>query len=268
MTGKLFEELVSIVETLRGQNGCPWDREQTHASLLPYFLEEAYEVVETVDRGDWETLNEELGDILLHVVFQTKIAEEASEFKLDKVIQSINEKLIRRHPHVFDKESAHDALDARHNWEAAKQKEKDRQSRLDGVPKALPALIRAQRLQEKASYAGFDWEETEQVWQKVHEELEELRTAESSGEKQWVDCEAGDLFFALVNLCRFMDISAEDALRKANEKFTQRFRRVEEELQARGQSVDDASLQEMDEIWNRIKKQERQSAGGSSQEPR
>lgn len=253
MSGKLFEELVSIVEKLRGENGCPWDREQTHASLLPYFIEEVYEVVETVDKKDWKTLSEELGDILLHIVFQTKIAEEAAEFNLDEVIRTVNEKLVRRHPHVFGDKNADRPFHARQNWEAAKQREKERESRLDGVPKPLPALIRAQRLQQKASYVGFDWEETHQVWQKVREEFDELKNAISNGVRKTVEEEAGDLFFAMVNLCRFLNISAEDALRRANEKFIMRFKLVEKELKKRGQSVDEATLQEMDEIWNHVK---------------
>jgi len=253
MNGKLFEELITIVETLRGEHGCAWDREQTHASLLPYFLEEAYEVIETVDKKDWNTLSEELGDMLLHVVFQTKIAEEANEFKFEEVIRSINEKLIRRHPHVFSNKKAEGSFCAKQNWEAAKQKEKGRESRLDGVPLTLPALIRAQRLQEKAAFVGFDWEEMDQVWQKVHEELGELKHAESSGTKETVEEEVGDLFFALVNLCRFLNISAEDSLRKANKKFCSRFQSVEKELKKQGKSVDEVTLKEMDEIWNAIK---------------
>ncbi|MEE9166790.1 MAG: nucleoside triphosphate pyrophosphohydrolase [Candidatus Neomarinimicrobiota bacterium] len=263
MTGKLFEDLVSLVETLRGENGCPWDREQTHSSLLPYFLEEAYEVVETVDQEDWETLSEELGDILLHVVFQTRIAEEEHHFKLDKVIRSINEKLVRRHPHVFGDKKAEGPKRARMRWETAKQKEKGRESRLDGVPKILPALVRSQRLQEKASYVGFDWERKDQVWQKVLEELEELKEAQSEG-KGAAEEEMGDLLFALVNLCRFLNISAESALRKSSEKFFNRFKLVEKELKKKRKSVEDATLQEMEEIWNSLKKQEPRS---KDQEP-
>ena len=265
MNGKLFEKLTSIVETLRGEQGCVWDREQTHASLLPYFLEEAYEVIETVDKEEWGTLSEELGDILLHIVFQTSIAEEAGEFTLEEVIRSINKKLIRRHPHVFGDQKAEEPFCARQNWEAAKQKEKGRESRLDGVPVTLPALVRAQRLQEKAAYAGFDWKKTDQVWQKVYEELDELKLAESGGQRDIMEEEVGDLFFALVNLCRFLNISAEDSLRKANKKFIRRFQAVEEELKKRGKSVDETTLQEMEEIWNQIKNQE---PGTKSQEPR
>lgn len=256
MTGNLFENLVTIVETLRGENGCPWDREQTHDSLLPYFLEEAHEVVETVDKEDWETLSEELGDILLHVVFQTKIAEEAGEFKLEEVIQSINEKLVRRHPHVFGDKHAEGPDHARWSWEEAKHKEKGRESRLDGVPKTLPALIRAQRLQQKASYAGFDWEERDEVWKKVSEEFDELKRAESGGKKKAIEEEVGDLLFALVNLCRFLNLSAEDSLRRANEKFSDRFRSVEKALKIDGKTMEEATLEEMDEIWNSLKNQD------------
>jgi len=251
--GKLFDELVKIVENLRGPDGCPWDREQTHASLLPFFLEETYEVMETVDEEDWETLTEELGDILLHTVFQSNIARENDEFDITSVLKIVNKKLVRRHPHVFGDKKADGPFHAKQNWEAEKQKEKNRESRLDGVPKTLPALVRAQRLQQKASYVGFDWEETQQVWKKVHEELDELKDAESSGVKKDIEEEAGDLFFAIVNLCRFLDISSEDALRKANKKFTHRFQLVEKELKSRGKPIEDSNLQEMDEIWNEVK---------------
>ncbi len=252
--GERFEKLVGIVRRLRSDDGCPWDREQTHDSLLPHFLEEAYEVMEAVDSENWKALSEELGDVLLHVLFQSDIAEQDSEFKLQDVIDQINEKLVRRHPHVFGNKKAEGAFHAKQNWEAAKQAEKKRDSRLDGVPVTLPALIRAQRLQQKAAYVGFDWEETDQVWNKVHEEMEELKNAESAGIKKHMEEEVGDLFFALVNLCRFLDISAEDALRKGNQKFTRRFQAVEKELKRRGKNLEETNLTEMDEIWNSQKK--------------
>lgn len=254
--GEQFEELVRIVRKLRGPDGCPWDKEQTHASLLPFFLEETYEVIETVDEEDWKTLSEELGDVLLHAVFQTSIAEENREFTLEETLKGINEKLVRRHPHVFGDKQADSAFHAKQNWESAKQKEKGRESRLDGVPKTLPALVRAQRLQQKAAYVGFDWKEVEPVWDKIHEELLELREAHSGGDKKHITEEMGDLFFALVNLCRFLDIPAEDALRKTNEKFTSRFRLIEKELNQRGISVEESSLEEMDEIWESVKEKE------------
>ena len=248
--GERFEKLVRIVKTLRSDDGCPWDREQTHDSLLPYFLEEAYEVMEAVDSENWGALSEELGDMLLHVPFQADIAEQDSEFKLEKVIDQVSKKLVRRHPHVFGDKKADGPFHAKQNWEAAKQAEKNRESRLDGVPVTLPALVRAQRLQEKAAYVGFDWKETDQVWNKVHEELEELKDAESTGVRKHIEEEVGDLFFALVNLCRFLNVSAEDALRKGNQKFTRRFQAVEKELKQRGTNLEETSLTEMDEIWN------------------
>ena len=165
-TGKRFEELITIVEKLRAPNGCPWDREQTSASLLPYLLEETYEVIESVDESNWEVLKEELGDLLLHVVFQASIAKDNKRFNIDESLKTVNEKLVRRHPHVFGDTKADAAFHAKQNWEAEKQKEKKRDSRLDGVPVTLPGLVRAQRLQEKAAYVGFDWEKIESVWEK------------------------------------------------------------------------------------------------------
>ena len=216
--GKRFEELVRIVERLRASDGCPWDREQTNESLLPYFIEEAYEVIESVDEKNWENLKEELGDILLHVVFQASIAEDDGKFKLDESLKIVNEKLVNRHPHVFGDAQADAAFHAKQNWEAAKHKEKGRKSRLDGVPNNLPALVRAQRLQQKASYAGFDWDKVEQVWDKIHEEILELKEAQDNSGKDHIAEEIGDVIFSIVNLARFLDIPAEDALRKTNKK--------------------------------------------------
>ena len=169
---KSFIKLMEIIEKLRGPDGCPWDREQTHESLLPYFIEEAYEVIEGVEAGDINSLKEELGDMLLHIVFQANIAEQNNEFTIEDSLNHVNEKLIRRHPHVFGDKKADAAFHAKQNWELQKHKEKKRESRLDGVPDSLPALTRAQRLQEKASYAGFDWEKIEDVWAKIYEEIQ------------------------------------------------------------------------------------------------
>ena len=251
-TGK-FEELVKIVQHLRAPDGCPWDREQTNASLLPYFLEEAYEMIESVDNENWSELKEEVGDLLLHAVLQAVIAAENDHFTIEGSIKNINEKLVRRHPHVFGDAQADAAFHAKQNWEAAKHEEKNRKSRLDGVPVTLPALIRAQRLQQKASYAGFDWDKVEEVWAKIHEEIQELKEAQSNSSKNHIEEEIGDVLFAVVNLARFLDIPAEDALRKTNKKFTTRFAQVEEELKKRGKNVEDSSLEEMDEIWNAVK---------------
>jgi len=250
----MFEELTGIVARLREPDGCPWDREQTHASLLPFFLEEAYEVMESVDQENWSELKEELGDILLHTIMQALIAEENGYFKLNESINHVSEKLVRRHPHVFGDAKADAAFEAKQNWEATKHKEKKRASRLDGVPVTLPALVRAQRLQQKASYTGFDWDKIEQVWEKVHEEIQELKEAESEEAKEHIEEEIGDVLFAIVNLARFLDIPAEDALRKSNKKFTTRFAGIEKELKKRGKTLEESNLEEMDEIWNQVKK--------------
>ena len=252
--GKRFEELVTIVERLRGPDGCPWDREQTPASLLPYLLEETYEVMESVDDRNWEVLQEELGDLLLHVVFQASIATDSDRFNIDESLKTVNEKLVRRHPHVFGDTKANAAFKAKQNWEAEKQKEKKRDSRLDGVPVTLPGLVRAQRLQEKAAYVGFDWEKIESVWEKVYEELQEIKLAQQGDNKDLLEEEIGDAIFTLVNLARFLGIPAEDALRKTNNKFINRFKMIEKELKKRGKTLEESSLDEMDEIWNAVKR--------------
>ena len=252
--GKRFEELVNIVERLRGLDGCPWDREQTPASLLPYLLEETYEVMESVDDRNWEVLQEELGDLLLHVVFQASIATDSDRFNIDESLKTVNEKLVRRHPHVFGDTKANVAFKAKQNWEAEKQKEKKRDSRIDGVPVTLPGLVRAQRLQEKAAYVGFDWEKIESVWEKVYEELQEIKLAQQGDNKDLLEEEIGDAIFTLVNLARFLGIPAEDALRKTNNKFINRFKMIEKELKKRGKTLEESSLDEMDEIWNKVKR--------------
>jgi len=254
--GNQFEELVNIVSRLRAPDGCPWDREQTNQTLLPFFVEEVYEAIESIDDGDWDLVKEELGDILLHIVFQASIAEDEKNFQIIDSLDNINKKLINRHPHVFGDAKAEAAFHAKQNWEAEKHKEKGRESRLDGVPISLPSLIRAQRLQQKASYAGFDWEKIEQVWEKVNEETIELKEAEISGNNQHIEEEIGDLLFAIVNLSRHLNISSEDALRKTNQKFIRRFKKVEEGIKAKGKKLNEASLEEMDSIWNEAKHNE------------
>ena len=226
-----FVELLEIVEKLRGPDGCPWDKEQTHASLLPYFLEEAYEVMESVEEEDWDTFREELGDIMLHVALQSQIAQEDKKFTVTDALKIVNEKLVRRHPHVFGDKQTDVAFEAKQNWEATKHAEKNRKSRLDGVPPALPALTRAQRLQQKAAYAGFDWEHVDDVWSKLHEEIDELKSAHENGDVDNVKEEIGDVLFSVVNLARYMDIPAEDMLRATNKKFVNRFQKIEEELE-------------------------------------
>ena len=212
--------------------------------------------MESVDRKDRDTFKEELGDIMLHVVLQAQISSENSGFNVSDSLDILNEKLVRRHPHVFGDKKADAAFHAKQNWEAAKHEEKNRKSRLDGVPMALPALVRAQRLQEKASYAGFDWEKVEEVWDKVHEEIQELKEAQTKNTGEHIEEEIGDILFAIVNLARFLKFPAEDALRKTNQKFTSRFFQVEEELERRGKTVENSTLEEMDKIWDAVKKHE------------
>ena len=251
--GDQFEELIKIVERLRGADGCPWDKEQTSQSLISYLLEETYEVIEAIDEKDWDGLKEELGDLMLHIVFQASIAKEDELFDISKSLNNINEKLIRRHPHVFDKKNLiNDKI--KPSWELQKHKEKKRNSRLDGVPKSLPGLVRAQRIQEKASHVGFDFQAEDKIWNKISEELEELKNAQQNNNKDEILEELGDAIFSLVNLARFLGVSADDALRKSNNKFISRFKIIENELNRRGKNIEESSLNEMDEIWSAIKK--------------
>ncbi len=245
--------LLAILDRLRAPDGCPWDREQTSQSLIPYLLEETYEVIESIEAQNNQELKEELGDLLLHILMQCKIAEEAGLFSLADSMEAITAKLINRHPHVFGTDQAEGAFHAKQNWESAKIREKERDSLLDGVPRNLPALTRARRIQEKAAYVGFDWDQVEPVWAKVHEELEELTRAHQAGDRAAVEEELGDVLFSLVNLGRFLGLSSEEALRRTIAKFEYRFRKIEEELKRRGKSPGESTLEEMDEIWNRYR---------------
>ena len=254
-TGELLLDLMAVVDKLRSEQGCPWDRQQTAQSLLPYLLEETYEVMESVTADDAAALREELGDLLLHVVFQGSLAREAGRFTLADSIRTVIHKLVRRHPHVFGDQTAADTTVVRQRWEAAKQQEKGRTSILDGVPRTLPALNRARRLQEKASSVGFDWQQADDVWAKVAEEIDELREACAAGNGDAMQEEFGDVLFSLANLGRFLGLSGEDALRRATGKFERRFRGIEDELKRRGRRVEDATLDEMDGIWNRLRQE-------------
>ena len=227
--GNQFEELINLVKRLRGPDGCPWDKEQTSESLVSYMLEETYEVIETIDEKNWDGLKEELGDLILHIVFQAVIAKENKLFDISESLKNINEKLVRRHPHVFDKKNViQDNIIS--SWELQKHKEKNRSSRLDGVPISLPGIIRAQRIQEKASHAGLDFQKEEEIWEKISEEMEELKNAQKKNNKDEILEELGDTIFSLINLARFLGISADDALRKSNNKFINRFKMIENEL--------------------------------------
>ena len=252
-----FGELVQIMARLRGENGCPWDREQTHASIKPYLLEETYEVLESIDENDPAKLEEELGDLALQIVFHAQMADEAGLFTIADVLRGINEKLRRRHPHIFGDVKADTAQEVLFNWEQIKKVEREkaqgRASLLDGVPRELPALLRAHRLQEKASRVGFDWNEARQVFQKVEEELAELRAAMESEQPDRMEAELGDLLFSLVNLGRFIAVNPEDALRKTIARFIARFQYIEEELARRGTTPGQVTLEEMDALWDEAK---------------
>ncbi|MBU0558048.1 MAG: nucleoside triphosphate pyrophosphohydrolase [Bacteroidetes bacterium] len=251
MTGKKFNDLVEIMRKLRRE--CPWDAEQTHESIKSATLEEAYEVVESIDDKNLEELKSELGDLLLHIVFHSVIAEQDNNFTIDEVIDSIKDKLIRRHPHVFGNVEINSNKDITRNWEAIKLSE-GRNSVVEGIPKNLPELHKAFRIQEKVSKVGFDWEDKKDVWKKVEEEIQEFKNAENSGNLSEMEKEAGDILFAFVNYYRFLGINAENALRKTNEKFTKRFGYIEEKLKLENISIIDASLTEMDKYWEESKK--------------
>ena len=247
-----FSDLVEIVKILRKE--CPWDRKQTHQSIKDNLIEEAYEAVEAIDNQDFEELKKELGDLLLHVIFHSRMATETQNFGIEDVIESIQEKLIRRHPHVFGDTDAADEQQVAENWEAIKMKE-GKESVLDGMPAHLPALIKAQRMQEKAANVGFDWPEVEQVWEKLDEELGELRESLKKGSQQESEEEFGDFLFSLVNVGRVLNLNSEDSLRLTNKKFEHRFRYIEERVSESGKKLGEVSLQEMDEYWEEAKKQ-------------
>src|SRR6266704_3457880 len=250
-----FNKLCEIVAKLRGPGGCPWDREQTHESLLPATIEEAYEVAEAARTKNDAHFREELGDLLLLVVMHAEIARESGRFKIDNVIAEVTEKLVRRHPHVFGKSDARDAGAVLKQWEAIKRDEKKSdQHYLASLPDALPALMRAQKAQSKAARVNFDWAELRDVIAKVEEELEETKSAMASQDRQQIEDEIGDLLFAVVNLARKCKLDAESALQAATDKFVARFNRLENELQGRGKRLGDVDLAEMDEIWNEIKR--------------
>lgn len=252
-----FVRLVEIMAQLRGEEGCPWDREQTHASLRQHLLEESYEVIETIDEGRYDDLAGELGDLLLQVVFHAQMATEAGRFDIGDVVQQINEKLIRRHPHIFGDAVINNAAEQTVAWEQSKLRKEGKRSAIGGVPRELPALIRAYRIQGKSAAVGFDWREAGPVWDKVREELAELEEAAASAESGRISDELGDLLFSIVNLSRFLHINPEDALRGTIDKFTRRFQEVEEDFRSRGRTLDGATLEEMDLVWEEVKERER-----------
>ena len=246
-----FSDLVEIMATLRKE--CPWDRKQTHQSIKDLMVEEIYEAIEAIDKDDPTELKKELGDLLLHVVFHTEIARESGRFEIGDVIYGIQEKLISRHPHVFGETQANDSETVIRNWEDLKMKEAERSSVLQGVPDTLPALIKAQRMQDKAAAVGFDWQSWKQAWPKLLEEIEEFHQVAESGSEEEKANEFGDLLFSLVNVGRLAGLNVEDCLRLTNRKFKFRFQHIEKVLEGEGKNLRDTSLEEMDRIWDRAK---------------
>lgn len=253
-----FETLVMIMRKLRGPGGCPWDAEQTHESLTRYLLEESYEVIETIEMNDMDHLKEELGDLLLQPVFHAAIAEENGSFTINDVLKTLCDKLIRRHPHVFGTLEISDSNAQIENWERIKKSEKgsNSASALSGVPPHLPALMRAQKIAEKASRVGFDWNHVDQVITKVMEELHEFEHAMASQDNGRMEAELGDLLFAIANLGRFLSINPEEALRKTISRFQKRFQHIESRLAERGQHMSCTSIEEMDRLWEEAKQLE------------
>jgi nucleoside triphosphate diphosphatase len=297
-TGERFERAVSIMARLRGPGGCPWDREQTFDSIKPYTLEETYEVLEAIDNRDWHELTGELGDLLLQVLFYAQMAKEQNTFSIDEVIDRLSDKLVDRHPHVFGDVKAETSSDVLRNWEALKAEEKKKrweagggksattdarpESLLAGVSAAMPALLEAHKLSSRAARVGFDWPSIQGLFDKLHEETEELkeqlrevpgsglqpqgRGVAGSGRpqisedlRQRVEGEVGDLFFVLVNIARYLSLDPESALKKTNRKFKRRFQWMEDQLRSSGRSPDQASMEELESLWQQSKQQEREA---------
>lgn len=250
-----FKRLLDIMDELRAK--CPWDKKQTLESLRYLTIEETYELSDAILDGNLDEVKKELGDIMLHLVFYSKIGQEKNAFDITDVLDNINEKLIRRHPHIFGDVEANDEKTVKENWEKIKMTE-GRKSVLSGVPKSMPAMVKAYRMQEKASGVGFDWENTGQVWDKVLEEARELREELNNGsEKEKVEAEFGDLMFALVNYARFIDVNPDDALEHTNKKFIRRFNYLEDRAREQGRAIHEMTLNEMEAIWQESKKDEK-----------
>ena len=256
--GEKFQQLVEIMARLRAPGGCPWDREQTFDSIKPYTLEETYEVLDAIDRRDWPGLAEELGDFLLQAVFYAEMAAEQDHFAIGDALDAINAKLVRRHPHVFGEETAETAGDVKRIWGQVKAAEKKQPGRppamLDSVPRALPALVEAQQITSRAAGVGFDWQNPDQVIAKLDEELAEFADARRNDSPAQLEDELGDLLFVLVNLARFVKVDAEQALRKTNAKFRSRFGHIEQRLAAQGRTLQDAGIEEMEQLWEEAKR--------------
>ncbi len=244
--------LIKIMDELREK--CPWDKKQTIHTLRQQTIEETFELADAITDKDWKGIKEELGDLLLHIIFYSKIAKEENQFSLQEVIDAICEKLIKRHPHIYGNVIVKDDEEVKKNWEQIKLSE-GKTSVLSGVPKSLPAMVKAMRLQEKAKQVGFEWETKEQVWGKIEEEKKELLDAVNSGNDAHIEEEAGDLFFSVINYVRFLNVDAENALEITNKKFIKRFTKMEEAAANNGHNLSSMTLKEMDAMWNEIKKQ-------------
>lgn len=253
-----FKRLREVVAALRGPNGCEWDKQQTHETLRTYLIEEAYEVIDAIDSQDDEGIVEELGDVLLQVMLHSQIGEESGYFIIDDVIKGITEKMIRRHPHVFGNVHVDSVNDINKNWEALKREEKGEQrtSLLDGIPKSLPSLSKAYSIQKKAAKVGFDWDQVEDIWLKIEEELNEVQEAIHEQNMAELEKEIGDSLFALVNLARYYKVNPEVALNLTNNKFISRFKYIEEQLEKKQKDIYETSLEEMDEYWEKAKRKE------------
>jgi MazG family protein len=259
MAKRTFDDLVKLMTTLRGPNGCPWDRKQSLPDLKAYVVEEAYEVIDAIDREDRAALAEELGDLLLQAVFIAEIGREEGTFDIYDAVTAIHDKLVRRHPHVFGDVEAKDAEQVLVNWEKLKQDERkaEKKSVLSGVPQSMPALLKAARLTEKAALVGFDWRRTDDVFDKLDEEIAELRDAVANGDNAQVHEELGDLLFTVANIARKVKVNPEEALQSTNRKFTRRFESMETAVRERGENLDQLQLEEMDRLWDEAKAAER-----------
>jgi len=254
MAGEKFARLVEILDVLRSEKGCPWDREQDEKTITNFFLEEVYEAVDALDSYDYSSLAEELGDVMMEVVFLARIAKEKGNFTMADILEGINNKMIRRHPHVFGKKREENSARVRETWNKQKQQEKERESVLDGVTKSSPALLTSFMIGARVSSFGFDWSQPMDVLHKVKEEVAELEEAIQKKKKEEISDEIGDVLFSLANLSRHFDVNPEIALRKANKKFIRRFRFIEDMLKQKGKELREASLEEMDRIWEEAKK--------------
>ena len=250
-----LKKLMDIVATLRGPNGCPWDKEQTYKDINPYLLEEAHEIVEAIDKNDFQGLKEELGDLLVHILFHCQMATEDGKFDIAEVMQNASDKLIRRHPHVFGDDKASTIQEVLVNWEKIKQEENKhkRESILEGIPKTIPALIKALRLGEKSSRVGFDWPDRNGIMLKLNEELEELKEALQAKDPANIEREYGDLLFTMANLGRFLKLDPESSLRKASDTFTTRFQWIEKKAKQNGETLQNLTPKKWDELWNEAK---------------